>query len=82
MVQPEGGGHYDGGIARLRRMILGVVMFLIGIRVSGIGFGIAANRDGRDLTELGGGGGGIMIEDGGRWFGHGTGGKRFFPVTV
>lgn len=82
MVQPEGRGHDDGGVARLMRVILSGVMLLIGIGVSGVGFGIAANGDRGDLAELGGGRGegGIMI--GGWWsFGHGgevAGEKGFF----
>lgn len=34
---------------------------MIGIGVSGIGYGIAPNGDGRDLAELGSRGRGIMI---------------------
>lgn len=85
VVQPEGGGHKNGGIGRLINAIVGVVVrvlvMVIGVGVSsGIGnvFGISANGDGGDLAELGGGGsgggvvgrgGGIMI--GGRRVGHG-----------
>lgn len=70
MIQAERGGHNDGRIARLMRAILGLineVMILIGIGVSGVGFGIAADGDRGDLAELGGGGGGggIMIGHGG-----------------
>lgn len=61
MIQPKRGGHNDGGIVRLKRLILGSIVFMIGIGVSGIGYGIAPNGNGRDLAELGSRGRGIMI---------------------